>query len=136
MEKINVLVADDDLDFAESLAEILEMRGLIVKLASNGREAYKMVESNGFDILVLDLRMPIMDGFEVFKGLREKGYLLPTIVVTAYMDEESETLDRLNEQRIDGVLSKPVDPSKLVRLVHKLAESVRYKKNDIDEDPA
>jgi CheY-like chemotaxis protein len=120
MRKMKVLVADDDHDFAESLAEILEMRGMTVELAFNGKEAYDKVIADSIDVLVLDLRMPIMDGLEVYESLREIGRVIPTIVVTAFMDEESETLDKLNRYLITGILSKPVDPVILINTLMRI----------------
>ena len=110
MNKLHVLVADDDQDFAESLAEVLELRGLEVEIVFNGEEAITRIVSNGIDVLVLDLCMPKKSGLEVYQELQEKGKIIPTIVVTAFKFKEIDALVKLTEMRVNEIMSKPVDP--------------------------
>ena len=120
MHNLKVLVADDDRDFAESLAEVLEMWGLEVEIALNGEEAIDKVESCKIDVLILDLCMPKKSGLEVFEELHEKGMAVPTIVVTAYKFREADVLEKLETLQVNKVMSKPVDPIHLVQAIMSL----------------
>lgn len=117
MHNLKVLVADDDRDFAESLAEVLEMWGLEVEIAYNGEEALDKVASCKIDVLILDLCMPKKSGLEVFQELHTKGMSVPTIVVTAYKFKEADVLEKLEALRVNKVMSKPIDPIHLVQAI-------------------
>src|SRR4051812_3356720 len=81
----SVLVVDDDPDILEALAEILEAEGFEVWRAKNGREALDRLNPRLPDLILLDLMMPVMDGWEFSQKLREKedARKLPIIVLSA-----------------------------------------------------
>ena len=70
--KAKILLVDDEEDFLSTLAERLETRGLKVNTATSGEEALAKVEKQGFDLIVLDLAMPGMDGIETLKRIKAK----------------------------------------------------------------
>ena len=74
------------------------------------------------DILMLDLRMPILNGLETFLFLKEKGIALPTIIVTAYADTENNALEKLKAYCVNGILNKPFDPESLIKILNDLVE--------------
>ena len=115
-----ILVADDDPDFVRTVGNILEAAGYKVLVARNGREAVTRIEKNSVDLLILDLRLPILNGLEVYLELKKLGHALPTIIVTAYADEEFTQLDALHNFEVTGVLKKPFDPRVLLSSVEKL----------------
>tara|TARA_R110001592_G_scaffold319756_1_gene597555 strand:- start:899 stop:1633 length:735 start_codon:yes stop_codon:yes gene_type:complete len=115
-----VLIADDDPDFSRSLKEHLEDRGFSVQLAKNGSEALTRIEEESIDLLILDLRMPVLDGLGVYMELKRRDRLLPTIIVTGYAIEESETLDSFRSMSVTGILVKPFDPAELLHSVSEL----------------
>jgi DNA-binding response OmpR family regulator len=92
-----ILIADDDPDFVSNLQDVLENAGFNVYKAKDGEEAITCVKENHVDILILDIRMPILNGLEAFLLLKEKGIVLPTIIVTAYADMEIDTLKKFKE---------------------------------------
>ena len=92
-EATNLLRKEDDPDFVESVKGVLEDAGKAVYVAQNGREAVKRVSSNGIDVLILDLRMPVLNGLETYIELKKAGHAVPTIIVTAFADEEKGALD-------------------------------------------
>jgi two-component system response regulator HydG len=116
-----ILVADDDADFAKNVSDLLTSHGWRVFIAENGRQAVERIRSGGIDILVLDLRMPILDGLETYLELKQTGHALPTILVTAYAAEESSSIDKLTSLSISGILKKPFDPGDLIAAVEQLA---------------
>jgi two-component system, NtrC family, response regulator HydG len=111
-----VLVADDDPNFAASVEPILRRNGYVVEIARNGREALEKALAPGVNCLILDLRMPLLSGLEVYMALRENGTPIPTVFVTGFADEEHETMLRLR-QFTEGLLVKPFDPADLLRAV-------------------
>ena len=117
-----ILIADDDPDFVSNLKDVLEDSGFKVYQARDGLEAIERVQESKVDILILDLRMPILNGLETFLMLKEKGEALPTIIVTAYADVESNTLRKLRTFCVNGILKKPFDPGSLIKILNDLVE--------------
>ncbi len=114
-----VLIADDDPDFVASLQDALRHHGYTVAVAHDGQAAVERVRSDGVDVLILDLRMPLLNGLEVCLELRRTGRALPTIIVTAYAEQERDVLDTLETLSVVGVLTKPFDPRQVIELIEK-----------------
>jgi len=112
-----VLVADDDPDFAESAEHLLTEQGYNVLIARNGAEAIEKVIASSPDVLLLDLRMPVMHGLDVFLELRKRNCLLPTIIVTAYPREEGDAVAAMKSLSVTGCLFKPFEPEALLRAI-------------------
>lgn len=102
----HILLVDDDPDACEVIARLLEQGGYRVRTAPNGREALGALVSDTPDLLVLDLRMPEMDGLTLLEVIR--SYLrwsdLPVIIVTAYANDPSAT--RASQLGVKHVFSK------------------------------
>jgi two-component system, NtrC family, response regulator HydG len=111
-----VLVADDDPVFAESVKPILRQNGYGVEIARDGREALEKATAPGVDCLILDLRMPLLTGLEVYLKLKTFGPPIPTIFVTGWIEEYGNALKQLNGFG-QGLLVKPFDPAELLRAV-------------------
>ena len=122
MRDTNILVVDDDEDFAESLAEILEMSGLVVEVLHGGQDAIDRILSNNVDVLIMDLCMPYKDGLDVVRELRGKGKQLPTIIITACSDIEDVKKEQKEGTSIKAILSKPLNPEELLKLVNTSAK--------------
>jgi len=115
-----VLIAEDNPTNRELLRELLEIRGYAVAEACNGQEALLMVAQSPPDILLLDIGMPVLDGFAVVRKLRENPRFasLPVVAVTAYaMQGDSE---KIMNSGFDGYLSKPVSSSLLAQELDRL----------------
>ena len=115
-----ILIADDDPDFVAGIHDVLDKAGYTVFIAHNGQEALDTVRNNGIDVLILDLRMPVLNGLDCYTQLRKSGHIIPTIIVTAYQEEENETINTLNGLSTIGVLTKPFNPTKLLEAVQHL----------------
>ncbi|MCU0551172.1 MAG: response regulator [Leptolyngbya sp. Prado105] len=115
--QIDILIVDDDPDTRDLLQFMLEDEGAIVSVAHNAKAALSLLEKQLPRLLVSDVAMPEMDGFELIGRVRElpQGDLLPAIALTAYARDE----DR--QQALDcgfnDYLTKPIDPIELVRVV-------------------
>ena len=115
-----VLVADDDPDFAASTEQLLSDAGYRVLVANTGSEAIERATSEPVDVLVLDLRLPVLHGLDVYLELKRRGRELPTVLVTAYRTEEADAIDVLRSMSVTGCLFKPFDPTELLNAVEKI----------------
>jgi len=119
---ISVLVVDDDPDALGLLREILESAGARVRTATSARSALASIEESVPDVMVSDLGMPGMDGYELIRRIRQMegpARELPTAALTAYARSE----DRAKALRVgfEMHLAKPIDPSELIAAVASLA---------------
>jgi CheY-like chemotaxis protein len=110
-----VLLAEDNPLDQVSIRRLLEKQGLDVSLASDGRRAVEMYEAGEYDLVLLDILMPEMDGFEVASKIREHeqttGNRIPLIALTAY--SLKAVYDKCRSVGMNGYLSKPVAGSDL-----------------------
>lgn len=109
MQKI--LIVDDEENIRKVIREYLEFEGFLCFEASNGEEAIKMCKENSYDLIVLDIMMPKIDGFTVAKEIRKKQSV-PIIMLSA----RSEEYDKLYgfDVGIDDYVTKPFSPKELV----------------------
>lgn len=118
-----ILVIDDDKNTSFYLKEALEMERYIVTTASNGMEALALLENNHFDLVIVDVMMPQMDGYEFTKSLRLTDSELPILMISAKQLAEDRKKGFL--AGIDDYMAKPIDPEEL--LLHVKALLKRYK---------
>jgi signal transduction histidine kinase/ActR/RegA family two-component response regulator len=111
LEGMRVLLADDNPDLQLAIGRSLEMDGASVSYASNGHEVIEMAWSNSFDVVLLDLVMPVMNGLAAARLLRERGYRTPIIAISA--DASPETLSASIDAGCNTHLCKPFEPSDL-----------------------
>lgn len=116
-----VLVAEDDPDFGPELRELIASAGYDCVLVENGQDALERVSSGGVGVLILDLKLPIIDGIEVYSRLKEQHRQVPTIIITGHGAEHKDVLDAMQDVMVSGVLNKPFDPATLLRRLHELA---------------
>jgi DNA-binding response OmpR family regulator len=116
MDEVRVIVVDDAADFAEVLAETLEMDGYRVKVAHNGNDALRLAEEFEPICALVDIRMPLLDGHELSRRLRAR---YGDEVVLIAMTGEGTPNDRVSEafSLFDYYLSKPVDTQALHKVL-------------------
>ena len=112
-----ILVADNDPEFAASTSSILQQHGYSVEVAYTGEEAFSRAANKAVDCLILDLRMPILSGLEVYLKLKEAGWSLPTIFVTGFPSEQALAQARLPQPFTQDILMKPFDPEELLAAI-------------------
>ncbi len=110
-KKLKILVVDDNEDFCRNVEDILELKGYDVQSAHDGFKALEIVRHNGIDLVLLDIKMPVMNGVETFRKIKELAPGTPVIMITAYAVEEL-IRDSLREG-VFGILRKPLDFDKL-----------------------
>lgn len=119
MNKIRILLVDDQILFAESLKTVLETRGEnleVVSIASNGKEAVKMNDIHKPDLILMDIRMPEMNGVEATKSIRENDSDVKIIMLTTFDDDEY--IHDALEYGATGFLLKNTPPSELISSIY------------------
>jgi two-component system alkaline phosphatase synthesis response regulator PhoP len=117
MPRRRILVVDDDPSLVSMLRILLEYSGYDVQTAVNGREALRLTETTSFDLILLDLEMPVMNGREFFGAYRTRNQDTPIVIFSAYEPEAARVA--LGAQ---GSMAKPFDPSDLVRQLETLLQ--------------
>ena len=113
-----VLVVEDQRDLASLLAHNLKQEGLDVRTVEDGREALPTVRSWRPDLVILDLMLPGLDGFEVLRGIRGNGHDIPVLILSARGEEQ----DKIRGFRLDAdqYVTKPFSLVELLERVHAL----------------
>ena len=115
MSKIKVLLVDDEEAYVKTLAERMEMRDVGSRVALSGEEALEMLEDEPPDVMVLDLRMPGIDGMEVLERVKKKHPQIEVIILTGHgSDKEEKQARRLGAFEY---LQKPAETSHLLKTV-------------------
>ena len=124
-EKIrSILCIEDEPEMIDLMRLILGRRGFEVKGATSGADALKVIREDSPDLILLDLMMPEMDGWEVYQQIKadEKTKAIPVIVVTA----KAQSIDRvlgLHIAKVDDYIAKPFSPQELMNSVEKVLKS-------------
>ncbi len=119
---MKILLAEDDIDFGNILAQYVSLSGFEVTLARNGKEAWELFHSDKPDICVLDVMMPEMDGFTLAEKLREAEPGIPFIFLTAKSMRE----DIIHGLKLgaDDYITKPFDPEMLMLRINNILRRV------------
>ena len=113
-----VLLAEDDYDIAILVELMLEEKGVGVTHVENGDLAVKTLQDSEFDLVLMDINMPVMSGYEAIKVIREQGNLTPIIVMSASaLDSDREKAMKCGS---DGYLVKPVELSELIAMTREI----------------
>ena len=83
-------------------------------------EAVEKVRQNGIDLLILDFRKPIFNGLAIYIELKKEGKAVPTIIVTAHANRESDEFNEWQPLSVTGILHKPFDPGELLHALESL----------------
>lgn len=115
-----ILVVDDEENAREGLSKILTKEGYAVEMAANGKEAIEALRRFNFDLVITDMRMPLMDGFEVLREIKKMNESIGVIMITAYGEVESY-LEAMNMGAFEYI-NKPVRVNELKRVISKVLE--------------
>ena len=118
---MRILLAEDELPLSRALVRIFEKNNYSVDAVYNGKDALDYIEAGNYDALVLDIMMPVMDGFSVLKRLRESGNGIPVLILTA----RSEVDDRVAglDSGANYYLTKPFEMKELLAAVRAITRS-------------
>lgn len=117
---LRILVVDDDEDLRALMLRFLKGRGALAQGCADGAEAVSQAQQSPFDLILMDVKMPVMDGYEATKKLREAGYRRPIVAVTAHASQNDRQI--CAEAGFSNYVSKPVNSRELTEVIlHELS---------------
>lgn len=123
LEGVRILVVDDSADLRTLMKRYIERAGGLVELCNNGREAVEKAMQEPFDAILMDIKMPVMDGYHATHELRKRGYLRPIIALTAHASTDDRQL--CYQVGCDDYICKPVDTIHLYEALARQLKSQR-----------
>ena len=109
---LKILIAEDDQELCQLFSHVLAKNGYAVTGAANGKEALTAMESDYYDLLISDIMMPMMDGYELVRQLRERGNQTPVMMITA-----KDAFDDMRQGFLSGTddyMVKPINVNEMV----------------------
>jgi signal transduction histidine kinase/HD-like signal output (HDOD) protein/CheY-like chemotaxis protein len=120
----HILVVDDEAHIQEILHEALTAENMDVTSCANGKEALKQLEKKSFDLMLLDMRMPLMDGLSLINSVRAKALNLPIIVITGMASHEE--IEEALGKGVHKCIKKPFHIKSLLRDIHSILETDQH----------
>ena len=116
---MNILVVEDEKNLNDAMCHVLTEDGCHAKAAYDGKAGYELAKTGEYDVVVLDVMLPEMDGFEVVHQLRRDGVATPVIIVTA----KTSTTDKIEglDCGADDYMTKPIDTDELLARIRALS---------------
>ena len=124
LKKLKILYVEDEPDVQMALAAIIRRRSGELILASNGQEGYEKFLEHTPDLIITDIKMPIMDGLEMSKKIREHSRSVPIVITTAFNDT-SFLIDAI-DTGINQFVLKPIDSQKLFSAIMHCVKEITY----------
>jgi DNA-binding NtrC family response regulator len=109
-----ILVVDDEVALAETMRDLLMFHGYEVEIAANGVQSQSSLSNQKFDLVISDIRMPMMDGMQLLSFINEHHRGTPVILISGFSDYDEKTA---SEKGARGLVSKPMDVENLIKLV-------------------
>ncbi len=115
---LTILVVDDDLGVCYSLRDLLLAEGCEVEVATNGLDALKVLAHRSVDLVISDVVMPDLDGYDLYMEVRERYRQTPVVLMTAYFYDKDHVIKRSKVEGLKEVIfKKPVDPTRLKNII-------------------
>ena len=124
MKEIQILLVDDEVIFTRNLSKLLEAMGYEVTIANDGKSALRAFGEKKFDIVVLDLKMPGMDGIATLEEIKQLGLFTETLILTGH--GSSDTRARADQLGACAYLNKPCDLDYLLDMIEMASEKKHY----------
>ena len=121
MSACRVLVVEDDEDFAEGLADVLELEGFDVVTAPSGEAGLERFGREAFDIAILDMKLPGMNGVEVLVAIKALSPSTEVVMVTGFT--EPELIEQARRHGARGVVHKPFEIRRIVEILDRSSEA-------------
>jgi len=123
MNKASILIVDDNEGILETLSAILEEKGYRTDTAKNGREAIEKSKTNFYDLALLDIRLPDIEGTKLLTKMKETRPKTVKIMITGYASLQN-AVEALN-LGADAYIMKPVDPENLLKIINEKLKAHR-----------
>jgi DNA-binding NtrC family response regulator len=130
-KKIKLLIVDDETQFLDAIARRLEMRDFLVSKASSGAEALDLAQREKFDIALVDLKMPGIDGMELLRLLKREHRHIEVVILTGHGSLDSAV--EATKLGAFGYLPKPYEMEKLLETLREAYQARMLKKFEADE---
>ncbi len=124
-----ILIIEDDEEMRSLLADFLKDEGYEADSVDNGPDAFQTLAREAFDLVITDIRMPGLTGFDILSAIKKFQFEIPVIVITAFGGEE--VYRRSIARGADGYLEKPIHFHKLRALIRDLVKGRRREENQI-----
>lgn len=125
MEKLKILLVDDETDFVTTLTDRLSMRNYDVKFATSAIEAMSLFYSYSPHLIILDIKMPEMDGIEFMKVIKKINPHIEVIMLTAYGDVKYVE-EAMKEGALEYII-KPIDLKELIIKIERVREKIKQR---------
>ena len=129
MEEFKILVVDDEDDFRETIVKRLQKRKMTARGAESGEKALELIEAQPFDVVVLDVKMPGLDGIDTLREIKKRKPLIEVILLTGHASMESG-IEGMKLGAYDYVMK----PANLEELIEKMRQA--YEKKVVFEEQA
>ncbi len=133
-----VLVVDDEPEVAKSVAQLVATKGFRAAMTTSGASAIRQFDKHQFDLVLIDLAMPEMNGWQVLTELKKKEKPPVVVIMTGYVPQEGESI--LFDRKADGYLIKPIESSRLEAMLRALLFAQNLGRQSeavaIDDDPS
>jgi len=116
-ETVNILVVDDEKGIREGCRRILSSEGYGVDVAENGKAGLEMVRGKPYDLILVDLMMPVMSGQEVLREIREARRDIATTIIISSLSSHRDDVALCARFGVQGYLVKPLNPREISRIL-------------------
>jgi DNA-binding NtrC family response regulator len=117
-----ILVVDDDLNTCETLSDVLAEKGYKVASANKTNQAMNLVHENKYDLVIMDIKMPVLNGLELYLEMKKIDPNIKVVMMTGYSNEMSDIIENALKSSAYTCLFKPLDVENLIGLVHGLCK--------------
>lgn len=118
LKGLRLLVVDDDLGVCHSLKDLLQGERCEVEIAPSGIRAMEFLDKKDFDLILSDVVMPDMDGYELYRAVKKRNPNLPVVLMTAFYYDKDHVIKRSCLDGLQGVVfKKPIDPARLKKII-------------------
>lgn len=131
MKEVKILIVDDDTRIRDMIKEYFSLEDFSLAEAANGVEAMKLIENNEYSLIILDVMMPMMDGWQVCKNVRKTSNV-PIIMLTARGEEYDKLLGF--ELGVDDYITKPFSPRELIARIKAILRRNEHATTKKDSD--
>ncbi len=114
-----ILIADDELNIRKTIGDILNKYGCVCTICKDGYEAVNLIEQQGFDLVISDIKMPHRNGYEIFAAVRRRYEELPVVLMTGFGYDPNHSIVRASQEGLSSVMYKPFKVSQLLESVRK-----------------
>ena len=137
LQSLRILIADDDPAVCESLRDLLEEEHCSVQTVGSGAQAMERLDHQEFDVVLSDVVMPDMDGYQLYQAIKDRVPELPVVLMTAFNYDKDHIIKRSCLQGLQGVIfKKPVNPVLLKKLLLQQCRAGSIEAVQMDSDPA